>query len=67
MSAITFQVLPATDLQDAIDIELASYPADEAASLTGLTYRQKNSGNAFIGAYSESLLVGFICGTCTNA
>ena len=64
---ITFKNLPATDLQHAIDIELASYPADEAASLQSLTYRQKNAGNAFIGAYSQSNLVGFICGTCTNA
>ena len=50
---ITFKNLPATDLQHAIDIELASYPADEAASLQSLTYRQKNAGNAFIATSND--------------
>ena len=36
----TLKNLPKQDVQAALDIELASYPADEAASLTSLTFRQ---------------------------
>jgi PhzF family phenazine biosynthesis protein len=64
---ITFKRVPYDDLQRAIDIELASYPADEAASLQSLTYRQREAPNAFIGMYEQNMLIGFICSTCTNS
>jgi PhzF family phenazine biosynthesis protein len=63
---ITFRPLPTEDLQHAIAIELASYPADEAADLVQLTHRQSVAGSAFVGCYSDDKLVGFVCGTCTT-
>ncbi|GMF13517.1 unnamed protein product [Phytophthora lilii] len=52
-------------------MEAASYPADEAASESGIRFRQKNAGAFFWAAYlpnidSESeTLVGFVNGTLT--
>ena len=62
----TLKNLPKEDVQAALEIELASYPADEAASLTSLTYRQEHAFECFRGAYLGDKLVGFICGTRTN-
>jgi uncharacterized protein len=63
---ITFKNLPEEDIESAINIELASYPSDEAASLNSLTFRQKNALECFRGAYINNKLIGFICGTRTN-
>ena len=45
----TLKNLPKEDVQAALEIELASYPADEAASLTSLTYRQEHCLSVFEG------------------
>lgn len=37
-----YRVLAASECEAAIALELAGYPADEAASLDSLQYRQKN-------------------------
>eukprot|EP00943_MAST-04B_sp_MAST-4B-sp1_P008100 g8100.t1 len=63
---ITFKNLPEADIQNALNIEQASYPSDEAASQNSLTFRQKNALECFRGAYINNELIGFICGTRTN-
>ena len=65
-STLLFKNLPKKDIQLALDIELASYPSDEAASLNSLTFRQANALECFRGAYIEDVLIGFICGTRTK-
>ena len=69
ISRITYRCPTADEIPAYIAIESASYPADEAASLEGLTYRQSHAGDYFLGAYlnenddSAEMVIGFICGT----
>jgi uncharacterized protein YciI/ribosomal protein S18 acetylase RimI-like enzyme len=55
------------DIPRCFEIESASYPADEAATLEGLKYRQANAGDYFqlctIHEDSEETIVGFVCST----
>eukprot|EP00930_Biecheleria_cincta_P051681 TRINITY_DN36886_c0_g1_i1.p1 TRINITY_DN36886_c0_g1~~TRINITY_DN36886_c0_g1_i1.p1 ORF type:complete len:197 (+),score=36.15 TRINITY_DN36886_c0_g1_i1:29-592(+) len=61
------------DLVDITTMELASYPADEAASPQGLTFRQAEAGLFFRAFYCTSVaegvptavgeLMGYICAT----
>ncbi|KAJ8575008.1 hypothetical protein ON010_g4205 [Phytophthora cinnamomi] len=52
------------DIQRVAAMEAASYPADEAASESGIRFRQKNAGAFFWAAYlptdSGEVLVGFV-------
>ncbi|GAA5962874.1 hypothetical protein JCM3765_005900 [Sporobolomyces pararoseus] len=56
-------------VQKAYELETASYPEDEAASLDSLRYRQEHASDYFLGAYQEpdEELVGFICSTLTSS
>ena len=65
---LTFRPLTVADISRGIEIESNSYPADEAASLDALCYRQRNAGDAFRGAFlkSSGVLVGFVCGTISS-
>ncbi|KAE8976242.1 hypothetical protein PR003_g25992 [Phytophthora rubi] len=60
-----------SDIQRVASMEAASYPADEAASESGIRFRQKNAGAFFWAAYLPSgdktseTLVGFVNGTLT--
>ena len=45
------------------EIEAASYPADEAASLVSLQYRQNNASPYFQCAVLEDNIIGFVCAT----
>jgi cyclin-dependent kinase-like len=47
----------------AYSLESQSYPADEAASLESLTFRQKQAGNLFLGYFENSVLCAYVCGT----
>ena len=47
----------------AAELEQAEYPADEAASLDQLVYRQKHAQDLFWGAFVEEELIGFIVAT----
>ncbi|RAW20839.1 hypothetical protein PC110_g22717, partial [Phytophthora cactorum] len=57
------------DIRRAVALEAASYPADEAATESGIRFRQKNAGPFFWVAYlpkddqESETLVGFVNGT----
>ncbi|TRM55982.1 acyl-CoA N-acyltransferase [Schizophyllum amplum] len=73
MSDIIYDLVAASDLEAAIQIERDSYPADEAATLDAFRLRQSQAGDLFLGAYLPSRssldghgarkLVGYICST----
>ncbi|XP_069793721.1 uncharacterized protein [Narcine bancroftii] len=44
-------------------LEVAGYPAEEAASLAKLEYRQRVAGELFLGHFINGKLVGYICAT----
>ncbi|CAE6454644.1 unnamed protein product [Rhizoctonia solani] len=60
-----FDLVRADEVEAAYELELAGYPADEAASLDALRYRQSVAPNFFLGAYlpTPRFLVGFIVST----
>ncbi|GMI13076.1 hypothetical protein TrLO_g1888 [Triparma laevis f. longispina] len=63
-ASLTFRPVAFDEIDAAFAIESASYPSDEAATLSGLTYRQSEAGEYFIGCYyKSSQLIGFICAT----
>jgi GNAT superfamily N-acetyltransferase len=51
----------------ALAIEVASYPADEAADEAKLRMRQSQASDYFWGAFSGDELRGFVCGTLSKA
>ena len=69
ISRITYRCPTEDEIPACFAIESASYPADEAASLEGLTYRQSHAGDYFLGAYLNEKgnniesMIGFVCGT----
>ena len=70
LSQITFRTPASEDIPTCLDIELASYPSDEAASMESLTYRQQNAPNYFLCACAsnndDDQIIGFICSTRCN-
>ncbi|GAA6064257.1 hypothetical protein JCM10212_006406 [Sporobolomyces blumeae] len=74
---ISHRLVQQSDIPRAYDLESASYPQDEAASLDSLEYRQKHASDLFLGAYLSdggspspspaSTLVGYICSTRTSS
>ncbi|GAA5900121.1 uncharacterized protein JCM6883_006094 [Sporobolomyces salmoneus] len=66
---ICYAPLAKEHVQRAYELESASYPSDEAASLASLEYRQEHASNYFLGAYQseDDQLVGFICSTRTSS
>jgi len=58
-----FRPCEAGDVARCFELEVAGYPADEAASLEGLTFRQAKAGEFFMVAEEESAVRGFVCGT----
>lgn len=56
---------PATpeDIPTCYDIEIASYPADEAASRASLEYRQQHATPYFRCAVLDGDVIGFVCST----
>eukprot|EP00808_Paulinella_micropora_P006747 g76983.t1 len=57
------------DLADIAALEAASYPEDEAATLTSITYRHENARPFFLAAWQSNpkKLVGFVNGTLTDS
>jgi uncharacterized protein YciI/GNAT superfamily N-acetyltransferase len=51
------------DIPLCFEIEAASYPADEGASLTSLEYRQTNAMPYFQCAILDDAIIGFVCST----
>ena len=61
---ISYRLATKEDISNCFEIEKASYPSDEAATLKSLTYRQENANEYFLCAFLENdLLIGFICST----
>ena len=68
LSALLFAPVPEKQLKPALSIEVASYPADEAADEAKLLQRIQQAPTFFRGAYgADGQLRGFICGTLTSA
>ena len=68
LGALLFAPVPEKQLQAALAIEVASYPADEAADEAKLQQRIRDAPAFFRGAYDSSgMLRGFICGTLTSS
>ena len=68
LGALLFAPVPEKQLQAALAIEVASYPADEAADEAKLQQRIREAPTFFRGAYdSAGSLCGFICGTLTTS
>ena len=68
LSALLFAPVPEKQLSAALAIEVAGYPADEAADEAKLLQRIRGAPTFFRGAYrSDGTLCGFICGTLTSS
>jgi arylalkylamine N-acetyltransferase len=78
--SLFFRPAQASDLQSIIDLETASYPADEAATPDRLEFRLENAGEYFLVAVAPPTnanatssgvdalqVVGFVCSTLTAA
>ena len=64
---LSIRRLPFADVAAAFELERASYPADEAATLEKLQMRAKYASEYFYGGYDDDgLLKSFVCGTLTN-
>ncbi|CAJ1935626.1 unnamed protein product [Cylindrotheca closterium] len=63
VSDLTFRRPLAEDIPTCFEIESASYPGDEAASLDSLYNRQSNAGDYFQCAIFDGNIVGFVCAT----
>lgn len=63
VASLTFREPLADDIPTCFEIESASYPEDEAATLASLNYRQSNAGSYFQCAILDGEIVGFVCGT----
>ncbi|KZT54271.1 acyl-CoA N-acyltransferase [Calocera cornea HHB12733] len=72
-AGIYFALLPQEYIDDAYELEVQGYPADEAASLESLRYRQAHAPALFLGAFlapspqSKPVLLAFACGTLTSS
>ena len=66
-TSLEFRAIETSDIQRCFELESASYPPDEAATLEKLTFRQKEVSDAFRGAWLEDRMIGFVCSTrCSN-
>ncbi|KAG5186768.1 hypothetical protein JKP88DRAFT_288513 [Tribonema minus] len=65
---ILFRPLKASEVDEAHALEVASYPADEAASHEGFTFRQREAGDYFWAAFdiASGAIVALVCGTLCN-
>lgn len=61
--SVVYRELTPEEIPRAFEIEAASYPADEAASLDSLRYRHTHASGAFLGLFLDGSLQGFVCGT----
>ena len=61
-----FARVPLSEVDAAFALEVASYPADEAATLEKLQLRSESAGDYFWGVSQGGTLQGFVCGTLTT-
>ncbi|KZO90657.1 acyl-CoA N-acyltransferase [Calocera viscosa TUFC12733] len=74
-AGIYFTLLPEEYIDDAYELEVQGYPADEAATLEALRYRHSHAPSLFLGAFlaphtspsSKPVLLGFVCSTLTSS
>lgn len=62
---IGFRHATPEDIPRCFQIESASYPSDEAATLNSLTYRQEHAGDYFLVCVdtNDDKILGFVCAT----
>jgi PhzF family phenazine biosynthesis protein len=63
---LSFRTVTAQDVPRCYELEMSSYPEDEAASLQSLLFRQQKATEYFLCAEQDDegkVLVGFICAT----
>jgi ribosomal protein S18 acetylase RimI-like enzyme len=65
---VQFRICRPTDIPVCLEIETASYPPDEAATLSSLQYRQHHAAQYFLCAVipasgDSDTVIGFICST----
>lgn len=63
LSRLTYRPSTAEEIPAYLEIESASYPADEAASLESLTYRQTHAKAYFQCAILDDKIIGYVCST----
>ena len=68
LESIQFRICRPTDIPICLEIETASYPPDEAATLSSLQYRQHHVAPYFLcavipGNDETDTVIGFICST----
>ena len=63
LSDLTYRRPLAEDIPTCFQIESASYPEDEAATLESLYSRQSDAGDYFECAILDGKIVGLVCGT----
>ncbi|KAJ7054062.1 acyl-CoA N-acyltransferase [Mycena amicta] len=66
MSNISFKPVPVEDLETALQIELAGFPVDEAATIDSFRLRQAFAPHLFLGAYVDGQLIGYVCSTLSS-
>lgn len=64
VSTLTFGLVTSEDLEQVIDLEIVSFPPDEAATPEKIKYRAENASDFFLAAKQGNRVVGFINGTC---
>lgn len=64
VSTLTFGLVASEDLEQVIDLEIVSFPPDEAATPEKIKYRAENASDFFLAAKEGNRVVGFINGTC---
>jgi len=62
-SRLSYRTPTPEDIPTCFEIEAASYPSDEAASLDSLEYRQKHASPYFQCAVFDDTIIGFVCST----
>ncbi|GAA6010488.1 hypothetical protein JCM10207_001329 [Rhodosporidiobolus poonsookiae] len=67
---VDYALVQPQDIPTALEIEIAGFPPDEAASLASLEYRQQHATAYFLGAYTPTpsrALIAYICATLTSS
>jgi len=70
MISVRYDLVPESRLEDAIVIERAGYPEDEAGTLQAFKDRQSSAPELFLGAYTvedNAQLIGYICATLSSS
>ncbi|KAF8234512.1 acyl-CoA N-acyltransferase [Tricholoma matsutake] len=66
-SNIDYKPIPEGDVEKVLKLEQQSFPADEAAILETLRFRQSKAPGLFLGAYIAHELVGYVSATLSSS